>query len=256
LNAKHILLSLDGRLRYVPFEALHDGTNYLLEKYAFSIHDDLIMRKEKFIQSRFDRIAGFGVSVSIGGFAALPAVNDELRKIIQNSSGGIFPGKIVLNKDFTADVFQRSIKEGYPAIHVATHFRFSPGNEFRSFLLLGDGARLYLEAFKDIDLQSVDLITFSACETGLGGGKDEKGREIVGLTYVSQLRGARSVIASLWAVSDLSTSELMARIYRHIGSGRESKASALRKAKLELFRSDSFQHPFHWAGFQLYGQWH
>jgi CHAT domain-containing protein len=88
----------------------------------------------------------------------------------------------------------------------------------------------------------------------------------VGLTRAFQYAGARSVVASLWKVADASTAELMRRFYGHLARG-ESRDVALQRAQQELIRepiqveagevtiSHDFSHPYHWAAFQLIGDW-
>ncbi|MEM9597158.1 MAG: CHAT domain-containing tetratricopeptide repeat protein [Acidobacteriota bacterium] len=110
-----------------------------------------------------------------------------------------------------------------------------------------------------------DLVVLSACESGLG--KELGSEGLIGLTRAFQYAGARSVAASLWSVSDLSTSELMVRFYRHLQSGL-SKDEALRAAQIELLRgpvdivdgkgetrSRNLTAPYHWAAFQVFGDW-
>ena len=76
----------------------------------------------------------------------------------------------------------------------------------------------------------------------------------MGLTRAFQYAGARSVLASLWSVGDESTGKLMERFYGYLKQG-QSKAEALRNAQLDLLRSEEYSHPFHWAGFELVGDW-
>ena len=94
--------------------------------------------------------------------------------------------------------------------------------------------------------------TLSACDTGLG--KVRGGEGLMGLTWAFQYAGARSVVASLWSVSDESTGELMQRFYAYLKQG-QSKDTALRSAQLDLLHDSQFSHPFHWASFQLVGDW-
>jgi CHAT domain-containing protein len=116
------------------------------------------------------------------------------------------------------------------------------------------------EVFESVRLDA-DLVTLSACASGLG--KEVAGEGLIGLTRAFQYAGARSVLASLWSVGDLSTAELMERFYRHLLAG-QSKDVALQQAQSELIetgrgragRSEpDFSHPFHWAGFRLQGDW-
>ena len=97
-----------------------------------------------------------------------------------------------------------------------------------------------------------DLVTLSACETGIG--TEFHGEGMIGLTRAFQYAGARSVFASLWRRGRFDA-ELMSRFYRYLRQGR-SKDQALRAAQLDAIRSQSpFAHPFHWAAFSLFGDW-
>jgi CHAT domain-containing protein len=107
------------------------------------------------------------------------------------------------------------------------------------------------EIFEQMRLDA-DLVTLSACETGLG--KELGGEGLVGLTRAFQYAGARTVLASLWSVGDDSTADLMTRFYGHLKSGK-SKDEALRASQLEMIRARRSSHPFHWAAFQVIGDW-
>ena len=110
-----------------------------------------------------------------------------------------------------------------------------------------------------------DLVTLSGCQTALG--KEATGEGIIGLTRAFQYAGARTVLASLWSVADDSTAELMDRFYRRLRSGTATN-DALRAAQLDLLtaplslaeddgesRELDASHPFHWAAFQVIGDW-
>jgi CHAT domain-containing protein/Tfp pilus assembly protein PilF len=107
------------------------------------------------------------------------------------------------------------------------------------------------EIFEQMRIDA-DLVTLSACETGLG--KELGGEGLVGLTRAFQYAGARSVLASLWSVGDDSTADLMTRFYGHLKAGR-TKDDALRAAQLEMIRAGGSAHPFQWAAFQISGDW-
>jgi CHAT domain-containing protein len=159
---------------------------------------------------------------------------------------------------------------------------FRPGNESTSFLLLGDGDKLSLNRIREdkLDFRHVDLMTLSACETALGGGRNAQGEEIEGLGALVQKQGAKGVIATLWPVADASTGLLMQSFYRLREQNKLSKAAALKQAQLSLLRGDvqatadnarrgltatpgttskspgaSYAHPYYWAPFILMGNW-
>ena len=96
-------------------------------------------------------------------------------------------------------------------------------------------------------LRLPDLVTLSACETGLG--KIANGDDVVGLTRGFLYAGAATVVASLWKVDDQATSDLMRAFYTNLS--RTGKLDALRQAQLEL--KSKRPQPFYWAPFQLLG---
>ena len=105
----------------------------------------------------------------------------------------------------------------------------------------------------------------SGCETALG--RELSGEGLIGLTRAFQYAGARSVVASLWSVTDQMTADLMARFYHHLAAG-SSKDEALRMAQIELIHQPvritaangqaietDASAPFFWAAFQVFGDW-
>ena len=94
---------------------------------------------------------------------------------------------------------------------------------------------------------SADLVTLSACQTGLG--KVTKGDEIIGLNRAFLHSRAHSLLSTLWRVDDMAFAVLIKHFYRELESA--SKAEALRKAQLIVKRR--FPHPAYWAGFTLVG---
>ncbi len=130
----------------------------------------------------------------------------------------------------------RALSAQPTVVHVATHFRFKPGDDVNSFLLLGKGESLSVEKFNampDDALSSVDLLVLSACETEMGGNAD--GSEFEGFARLAQQKGAGAVLATLWPVADESTSILMGEFYRlHKAHPEWTKLEALRQAQLEM----------------------
>ena len=256
-GAKTVMLSLDGALRYLPFGALHDGQRYLVQRWNLPMYTSVTKNRLRDAVTPQWQAAGLGVTRAVGEFAALPAVKAEMNSIVKAAGGGVLPGEVYLDKAFTAvrlkDVSQRS----FQLLHVASHFRFSPGTEVNSFLLLGDGQQLTLGDIRtqNYRFDNVDLLTLSACDTGLGGGRDAQGREIEGFGVIAQQQGAKAVLATLWPVADQSTATLMAEMYRRRQEQKLTKTEALRQAQLSLLSQGRYAHPFYWAPFILMGNW-
>ena len=192
-------------------------------------------------------------------FQPLPGTREEVLTIAQ-----LWPGQSVsyLGGDATAERAE-AIGRGVRYIHFACHAFVDEQFPLNSALALAisptrtDGhANGFLQAWKILERMRIDadLVTLSACETGLG--REVGGEGLLGLARAFQYAGARSVLASLWPVSDEATTKLMAAFYRSLKSGC-SKDEALRAAQIELLRDPSgrFREPFFWAGFELVGDW-
>jgi CHAT domain-containing protein len=228
---------------------------------------------------------GMGVSKPRKGFVALPGVSKELENIIHDPAGdedshGPLPGKILLNEKFTAQSMREGIHQGFPIVHIASHFVLRPGSD-QSYLLLGagdgetpDGGLLTLEELNGVAYRfdQVQLLTLSACETGTSGGpRKGDGKEIDALGDLAESKGAMAVLATLWQVNDASTGELMKEFYElWTAGGTISKAEALRKAQSKMLLDGEpdksgtsckapikpyLSHPYYWAPFILIGNW-
>jgi len=204
-----------------------------------------------------------------------------LEGIIKSGGTGVLMGNIYLDAAFTKQQVQNSLNLETPVIHIASHFVFAPGNESASFLLLGDGTRLSLDELRySFDFSHVELLTLSACETAMGGGKNSLGQEIEGFGALAQIEGAKAVIATLWSVSDDSTAQFMKKFYELKESNADvTKAEAIRLSQLSLLDMHlaspfdqqggerggvlqekasgmkEYNHPYYWAPFILMGNW-
>ncbi len=151
----------------------------------------------------------------------------------------------------------------FRVVHFATHGRFdSLRPEFSGLVLslVDEQAQKqegYLRSQEIYNLKlNADLVVLSACESGLG--KELKGEGAIGLTRAFMYAGSRRVISSLWKVSDEGTAELMKRFYQHLLSKTKplTPAQALRAAQLDMLfhKLPRWRNPFHWAAFQLQGE--
>jgi CHAT domain-containing protein len=100
-------------------------------------------------------------------------------------------------------------------------------------------------------LQGTKLAVLSACETGIG--ETRRGQGVFGLRRAFELAGAKTVVLSLWKISDRGTAELMGDFYSRLKRG-ESNGQALRNAQLRFINDAPFQHPYFWAPFVSVGE--
>jgi CHAT domain-containing protein/tetratricopeptide (TPR) repeat protein len=265
-KAETLMWYLDGTLRYVPLAALYDGKQYLVERYRLSVFTPASKARLTEVPAvdRW-RLLGLGVTKGHEDFPALPNVASELHGIVRDQID-----RALIDESFTPASMRTELDQGYPLVHLATHFRFRPGNEAQSFLLLGDGSHLSVAEVKGITklFTGVDLLTLSACNTGVGDSGGD-GSEVEGFGVIAQRKGAKAVIATLWSVADESTSIFMTQLYHRLESTPEiSKSEALRQAQLALLHGEAmpparpsdghgldYRHPYYWAPFFLMGNW-
>ena len=270
-DAKTLMWSLDRSLRYLPIAALHDGKKYMVEDYKNEVFTPASIANLGEDPNRNWRALAFGVSKALKGLDPLPSVIDELKGIFRDedkpkATGGLLPGKIYLDDQVKKDVMLDAIgMQQYSLVHIASHFDLNSTNELLSYLVLGDGTTISAAELrvKSTLFYNVDLLTLSACNTGVAVGKDD-GKEVDSFADVTQKQGAKAVIASLWAVADPSTAALMQKFYQfRVQNSQDpmSKAAALQEAQLALLhkqvtaRDKDYAHPYYWAPFILIGNW-
>jgi CHAT domain-containing protein len=114
---------------------------------------------------------------------------------------------------------------------------------------------LRLHDIYGMELDNVDMVVLSACETALG--KEVRGEGLMGLTRGFLYAGSRRVAASLWQVQDDKTEELMEHFYRGLFEEDRAPADALRHAQIAVRDSEEgdYSFPYYWAGFVLQGEW-
>ena len=104
-----------------------------------------------------------------------------------------------------------------------------------------------------LPLKSVDLVTLSACDTGLGFIAGGEG--MLGIQRAFQVSGARSTVASLWKVDNWATIQFMERFYGNLWAKGMSRLEALQEAQFWLKGKSQYSLPYYWAAFQLSGAW-
>ena len=292
--AKRIVISPDGPLHALPFGALVTGSEERGDRYlvevapihkvlSATLHAQLGIPGKEGTAPR-PRIAAFGDP-------ALPAPpagtaetvwNAELRSMLSTERGfalGALPhsrsevetlgrlyapmAQVFVGEDATEEA-AKVVGPRADILHFAVHSILDADSPMNSALVLSrrsdgapgrdNGLLQAWEIFERLRLDA-DLVTLSACQTALG--REVSGEGLLGLARAFQFAGARSVIASLWSVSDRSTTELMTRFYSELLTGAD-KDEALRAAQLHLIRGGAgagAATPFHWAAFELYGHW-
>ena len=268
---KTLVFVMPGGLRVVPTAAFHDGKQFLVEKYAsVTVTTMPLTSMVQRDRSTNLSILAMGLSQSVQGLPAIPSTETEVEVITSK----ILKGSAFLNQDFTVDNLQSQRRDrAYQIVHLATHAEFNAAQASDAFIQFwNDRLKITQIDSLKLDRPQVEMLVLSACRTAVGAN--------LGIGGVAIRSGAKSVLASLWSVSDVGTAPLMISFYSGFQAAA-SKAVALQKAQLSLIHkqvrvekgkikgvtgladiplpqageSVNLSHPYYWSPFILVGNW-
>lgn len=286
-NQENVIVVADGVLHLLPFDILRDSSGALLlqtrtisytpaatvlhvlrsettpvaaEHLFLGVGDppyqnqgriSVKLEKPRGFQRRLERDLSDAFGTTLYD---LPQTREE----VLTASKTMGPDSVVLlGPGATETAFKAEPLANFRIVHIAAHGFVDTQFPERSGLVLGvdpsshdDGL---LQVREIIRLHfNADLVTLSACNTGVGKIEGEEG--VTNLVEAFLVSGARAVVASLWSADDTYTGKLMERFYAHIAGG-QSKATALRQAKLDLLaQAGGSVSPYYWGAFVLVGE--
>ncbi|WP_072619495.1 CHAT domain-containing protein [Spirulina major] len=264
----NLAIIADAGLRSLPFAALYDGETFLVERYSLGLMPSVSLTNTDYQNIQNSDVLAMGAS-HFDGLADLPAVPLELELITTSQGGEMF-----LNDAFTMQNL-RQHRQDYQVVHLGTHGEFQGGTAQNSFLAMGRD-RITLDQIRTLGFNNppLELLVLSACQTALG---DESAE--LGFGGLAVQAGAKSVLGSLWYVSDAGTLGMMSQFYPQLHQA-PIKAEALRQTQLAMLNGDiifrdgtlisgdriipltpqlaalgdvDFTHPFYWSAFTLIG---
>jgi CHAT domain-containing protein len=250
VSAKTLVFVPDGPLRTIPMAALHDGSQFLVSKYALAATPGLDLTDPRPLSRENTQVFAAGLTEGVQGFAPLPYVSTELEAVQK-----LYGNAPLINQAFRRDVVEQELKEKpFSIVHLASHGQFA-GDVEKSFLLTFDdkltidrlGQSISFSRFRQAPLE---LLTLSACETAAG---DD--RAALGLAGVAIKAGARSAVATLWSVNDEAAALLVTEFYQRLQDASVSKAQALQQAQMKLLSDPRYRHPVYWSPFLLLNNW-
>jgi CHAT domain-containing protein len=238
LRGQHLVIVPHGPLHRLPFQALFDGKDYLIDKFSISYSPSATIHA--LCHRRPVNKNGPALVLGVPD-AAAPLIEDEAAAIAKTIPGAV----LFLGRNATTDLL-REKGPGCRFIHIATHGYFRQDNPMFSGIRLGDSMLSLIDLYR-LRLP-VELITLSGCATGAN--TVTKGDELLGLVRGLVYAGAKAALLSLWDVHDRSTLEFMTTFYRHLMEGT-NQATSLQKAAQSV--RDGYPHPYYWAAFSLVG---
>src|SRR6266566_4516032 len=286
-NREQTIVVPDGILHLLPLDTLRDPAGALLlqtrtisyvpaatvlqvlrnekatipAQHSFLGVGDVPYQNQGHVSAKLEKPIGFSRRIERGlsdvfgtELHDLPETREE---ILTASKALTKDPVLLLGPNATETAFKSEPLADFKIVHIAAHGFVDTQFPERSGLVLGvdpashdDGL---LQVREIIRLHfNADLVTLSACNTGVGKIEGEEG--VTNLVEAFLVSGARSVVASLWSADDIYTGKLMERFYTHIAEG-QPKATALRRAKLDLLARDGGHvPPYYWGAFVLVGE--
>ena len=261
---EHVIIVPDDVLHFVPFDALltsdEDDVSYLIKNHQFSYNYSattyrrLVVSEKEYVENsilavapKFENQYGYSKSLMAmrNGLGKLSYNIPEAKKV-----ASMLKGDALLGSNATKQNFISKANE-YNILHLSTHAKANElAGEFSYIAFhqhdnIVQEDRLFANELYDLKLNA-QLVVLSACETGIGAYKKDKG--VVSLEKGFIAAGAKSTITSLWSVNDAQTAKLMAIFYKNLKRGM-SKDRALRLAKLAYLEQEDMVAPYFWAGF-------
>jgi CHAT domain-containing protein/tetratricopeptide (TPR) repeat protein len=289
-RSTRVLIAADGPLQSLPFAALverraNQDDRYLIEWkpihaiVSATVYEEVKKRRSLKKTRPAIELVAFGdpdYSGAVDGRRGLEALPGTRQEVDQVSALYAPRAQAYLGRLATEEQLKKTAAGSGQAapryLHIASHGLLDEKFPLDSALALsapqtgsestGNGLLQAWEIYEQVRIDA-DLVALSACETGLG--EDIGGEGLISLSRAFLYAGAHSVLASLWAVNDLSTAPLMAKFYENLKAGL-SKDEALRAAQLDFIRrkkssssgptaTGEWSHPYHWAGFSVVGDW-
>ena len=287
-----LIISTDGALRLLPFEALMDGDKYLIENkrmrytpsakefirtHKFNIKDegkDITMFSDPNYESKSGKSMEMVADTpnvnkavqtrsikNMGTFKRLRGFKKE-EEVLQSSFNGV---KLFSRENANEENILRV--KSPKILHITTHGYFiSDENITNPMLKSGvalSGANIGIKQqtgeglvnalkLSGLSLDGTDLVVLSACETGLVDIKDTSSVASLPKTFIQA--GSKNVLMSLWSVDDNSTVELMKEFYTDTKGNEKKFNEVLRNAKIKMIKEG--KHPFYWAAFIMSGEWY
>ena len=280
---------LDRGLRAIPLGTLHDGEQYLIERYSLGIMPTLSLTDTRYFDLKQAQVLAMGAS-KFEELKPLPAVPFELSLVAKT----LWPGEIFLNEDFTRqNLMQARSEQPFEILHLATHAEFlankrgtgtverqgdklklNVGKRRDSYIQFSDG-KLTLDEMPQLSLwrPQVRLLVLSACQTAW-----EEEKALLGFSGLAIQSGATAAVGSFWFVSDEGTMGLMAGFYEALRQA-PTKSEAMQRAQVAMIQGKirlegnelvtpegryplppelqgsqvDLRHPYYWSAFTTIG---
>ena len=254
-NYKDIQLIPSKDISFLSFDALvstksdspsYNELNYLVKTHSFCYNNSLQKNSNETDKSTKLYL---GISPSFSSNNLSGAISE-----VENISEKL-DGDLLINNNATKEKLLEVIPN-YRVLHLASHAELNASNSAYSNIILASGSedtlnsKLYAYEIHNSKLNA-ELVILSACNTGVG--ELLLGEGIASLARSFNYAGAKSVLVSLWAIPDYSTSKIINIFFDNLNT--QSKSRALQTAKIDYLNTadEHLSNPIYWAGLTING---
>jgi len=291
-NYQKLIISQDGLLNQLPFEALYDGEEYLLHqkdityiasgkefirlhRFGSSTDEDISItvfanpaydsKEVPLVEKDDDDIGDFRTMRALDAFGKcdpLPNTQEEAKAIKSVYSSSSLYTKVEADENSLKSIKNSKI------LHIATHGMVAENKDEKEPLLK---CALALTGYNTsvekkgeygiftglkiaaLDLKTTDLVVLSACESAKGSSDEVYG--VSSLSRAFMMAGANATIASLWEANDVMAQQFFTRYYTKLQTQRKY-AKVFKETQLEIlanYKERDLDHPLFWACFCFFG---
>jgi CHAT domain-containing protein len=240
----------EGPLRTIPFAALHDGRQFLVDRYAVAVTPGLDLTDAHPSDRGSIALLSMGLTGPVEGFPARRNAAAEIRQL-----NHLYGGRYLVDQQFLLPSLEQEMRSNdFGIVHIASQGVVE--RDAKDSFLLAYNEKITMDRLSQlIGVQQhrespLELLTLSACDTA-----PDDDRAALGLNGVAVKAGARSAVASLWIGDDAVTSDLIEEFYRQLQDPAVTKAAALQRAQRKILTEPGHSHPGYWASFMLLNNW-
>jgi CHAT domain-containing protein len=277
-----LIFSMDSGLRSLPIAALYDGKQFIIEKYSVGLIPSFSLTDTRYIPIVKSDILAMGISQSTEGQDPLPSVPLEIntvsKELWRNNS------QTLLDQESTLENLKSlSLQKHFGILHLATHGDFQPGKIANSYIQIWN-RKIHIDQLRELSKElgwskepKVEMLVLSACKTAVGSYEAE-----LGFSGLAVQSGVKTVLGSLWYVSDQGSLALMTKFYDQL-STTSLRSESLRQAQLAMVKREvritdkelylspdkpialppelvnsgkiDLSHPYYWSAFTMIGNW-
>jgi class 3 adenylate cyclase/CHAT domain-containing protein len=249
---RNLLISIDDKLVHIPWELLHDGRDFLCQKFSIGRS----VSTKQLVSS---------VARAIGRPLKTLILADPEGDLNASREEGLFIHKEIGRMENwidvtlkTSDITQEYVKtkmRNFDIVHYAGHAEYNASSPDQSGWLLKDG-KLSAKAVTELSgIMPMPALVFSnACQSGhteewkIG---EDYGAKIFGLANAFLLSGVQHYIGTFWEIPDETGYYFAVHFYKNLIQGNTIGESLrlARHALIQKYGEDTIV----WASYVLYG---